>query len=126
MRASLCVSRILESSAPAAGLATCASTTYTVALGIGKCRKSGPSVDSKCLEIVLNSGFPSTRSNSLSTSGCGESRQTCKAFFLAVFFTDFESIGTGNAEQGSVKGELRRRTTVTEWRRERLKSGRRE
>jgi hypothetical protein len=33
---------------------------------------------------------------------------------LAVFFTDFEIIGTRNAEQGSVKGELRRRTTVTE------------
>jgi hypothetical protein len=42
---------------------------------------------------------------------------------LAVFFTDFEIIGTGNAGQGSVQGELRRRTTVTEWRPERLKLG---
>ena len=83
---------------------------------MGKWRKSGPSVDSKCLEIVLNSGFASTRSNSLSTKGCGESRQTCSIFFLADFFTDFEIIGTANEEQGSVNGELRRRTTVTEWR----------
>jgi hypothetical protein len=35
---------------------------------------------------------------------------------LASFFTDFEVIGTVNTEQGPVKGELRRRTTVTEWR----------
>jgi hypothetical protein len=42
--------------------------------------------------------------------------------FLADFFTDFsstftdfESIETTKEEQGSVKGELRRRTMVTEW-----------
>src|SRR5216684_4952721 len=116
MRASLCCSRILESSAPAAGFATCASTTYTTALGIGKWRKSGPRVDSKCLKTVLNAGFASTRWNSLRTRGCGEIRQTCNAFFLAGFFTDFEVIGTVNREQDLVKGKLRRRTTVTEWR----------
>src|SRR5579863_10067895 len=93
---------------------------------MGKWRKSGPSVDSICLEIVLNSGFASKRSNSLSTRGCGESRQTCNAFFLAGFFTDFEIIGTVNTEQGSFNGKLRRRTMATEWRIESPKTGRRE
>src|ERR1700723_1530955 len=104
MRASMFCSRIFERRALAAGLATCASTTYTVDLGMGRWRRSGPKVDSRCLEIVLKSGVASTRSNSLSTRGCGEIRQTCRAFFLAGFFTDFEIIGTGGMEQGLVKG----------------------
>src|SRR5665213_2792119 len=114
MRASRFCSRILESRALAAGLATCASTTYTVALGMGRWRRSGPSVDSMCLDIVLKSGFASTRSNSLSTKGCGEIRHTCNAFFLTGFFTDFEVIGRRDTEQDLVKGELRIRTMVTE------------
>jgi hypothetical protein len=84
------------------------------ALGTGKCRKSGPSVDCKCRETVLNAGLASTRSNSLNTKGCGEIRQTCNALFLDVFFTDFEINEEGYPEQDSVKGKLRRRTTVTE------------
>lgn len=65
----------------------------------------------------MKSGWLSTRSNSLSTSGCGEIKQTCNAFFFAVFFTELEISGTENEEQGPARMELRSRAMVTEWRR---------
>src|SRR5580692_518632 len=37
---------------------------------------SGASVDSSCLTTTLNGAFDKTRSNSLSTRGCGERMQT--------------------------------------------------
>src|SRR4029077_18074223 len=37
---------------------------------------SGASVDSSCLTTTLNEAFDKTRSNSLSTRGCGDRMQT--------------------------------------------------
>src|SRR5215471_13492240 len=66
---------MLESKAPVAWRAAWASITYTCALGGSKERRSGARVDSSCLLMTLKSGLDKRRSNSLSTRGCGESRQ---------------------------------------------------
>ncbi len=88
------------SSAPVAGLAAWASTTYTLAFGGSSARRSGASVDSSCFKITLNCDFASNRSNSLSTSGCGESMQTV-SLELALFVATFSSLGE-NCTNGQV------------------------
>src|SRR5271170_4542174 len=68
---------MLVSKAPVAWRAACASITYTCALGGSRLRKSGASVDSNCLGITLKWGaLANRRSNSLSTRGCGDNKQT--------------------------------------------------
>src|SRR5229473_1795459 len=66
----------LVKSAPVAGLAAWPSTTYTLAFGGSKVRRSGARVDSSCLAMTLKCDLAKRRSNSPSTSGCGESMQT--------------------------------------------------
>jgi len=51
---------------------------YYIDLSFGRFERAkiGREVDSSCLEMTLKSCLDKMRSNSLSTRGCGESRQT--------------------------------------------------
>jgi len=64
-------------------------------------RKSGARVDSSCLEMTLNwEALPSKRSNSVSTSGCGESRQTVSLEAIVFVATVLEGRETQAFGQG--------------------------
>src|SRR5215470_10656193 len=77
---------------------------YTCALGGSRLRRSGARVDSSCFEMTLNWGLFKRRSNSLSTKGCGESKQTVS--FELFFFVVTVRQGKENLpnRQGSARG----------------------
>jgi len=65
-------------------------------------RKSGASVDSSCLEMTLNwEALPSRRSNSVSTRGCGERRQTVSLEAIVFVATVLEGRECWAMEQGT-------------------------
>src|SRR5579863_3796068 len=71
------------------GRAACASTTKISACGSDMLVKSVASDTSIWRVITLNPGRARMRSNSPSTNGCGESRQTASERLLVVLATEF-------------------------------------
>src|SRR5712692_9248875 len=82
----------LVKSAPVAGLAAWPSTTYTLAFGGSKVRRSGARVESSHLAMTLKCDLANRRSNSPSTSGCGESMQTVSFELVLFVATVFSSL----------------------------------